>query len=289
MGNIGKMENKGYEIQAPWSDSVGGFYYSIGGGVSYCVNKILYMDEAQNPYEWMNSTGYSYGQYKGYHTEGFYNTVEEALNRPYITTDGNKVQPGDIRYIDLNGDGVIDSKDRAPIGWSNLPRYTFNGNITLSYKGIGISALFTGAAQGSMPIASHYMLNPFYMQTGSAQWFHYDGRWTAEKAAAGDRITWPRASLRNEDTQNGLMNDLYLQSTAFFRLKNLEVSYLIKGKLLSKAHISSMKVYLSGNNLFTVSGMIPGYDPEQSDSGGAADGYLYPMTRSYNIGVNIQF
>ncbi len=289
MGNIGKMENKGYEIQASWSDSVGGFYYSIGGGVSYCVNKILYMDEAQNPYEWMNSTGYSYGQYKGYHTEGFYNTVEEALNRPYITTDGNKVQPGDIRYIDLNGDGVIDSKDRAPIGWSNLPRYTFNGNITLSYKGIGISALFTGAAQGSMPIASHYMLNPFYMQTGSAQWFHYDGRWTAEKAAAGDRITWPRASLRNEDTQNGLMNDLYLQSTAFFRLKNLEVSYLIKGKLLSKAHISSMKVYLSGNNLFTVSGMIPGYDPEQSDSGGAADGYLYPMTRSYNIGVNIQF
>lgn len=289
MGNIGKMENRGYEIQASWTDALGDFHYSLGGGVSYSVNKILYMDEAANPYYWMNSTGYSYGQYRGYHSEGFYNSVEQAVNRPYITTDGNKVRPGDIRFIDLNGDGVIDSKDRAPIGYSNLPRYTFNGNLTMSYKGISLSALFIGAAQGSMPIASHYMLNPFYMQTGSAQWFHYDGRWTQEKADAGKKITWPRASLRNEDTQNGLMNDLYLQSTDFFRLKNLELSYTFSGGLLTKFKISSLRVYASGNNLFTISGMIPGYDPEQKDSGGASDGYLYPMTRSYNLGVNIQF
>ena len=133
------------------------------------------------------------------------------------------------------------------------------------------------------------MLNPFYMQTGSAQGFHYDGRWTPEKAAAGKKITWPRASLRNEDTQNGLMNELYLQSTDFFRLKNLEVSYTFKSRLLQKAKISAIRVYANGNNLFTVSKMLPGYDPEQSDSGGAADGYLYPLTRSYNMGVNIQF
>lgn len=289
MGNIGKMNNKGYEVQITYADRYGDFFYSIGAGASYSVNKILYMDEPENPYYWMNRTGYSYGQYKGYHTDGFYNNDEEAMNRPYITTDGNKVQAGDIRYIDLNGDGIIDSKDVAPIGYSNLPRYTFNGNLTLGYKGFLISALFTGAAQGSMPIASHYMLNPFYMQTGSAQGFHYDGRWTPEKAAAGKKITWPRASLRNEDTQNGLMNELYLQSTDFFRLKNLEVSYTFKSRLLQKAKISAIRVYANGNNLFTVSKMLPGYDPEQSDSGGAADGYLYPLTRSYNMGVNIQF
>ena len=85
------------------------------------------------------------------------------------------------------------------------------------------------------------------------------------------------------------MNELYLQSTDFFRLKNLEVSYTFKSRLLQKAKISAIRVYANGNNLFTVSKMLPGYDPEQSDSGGAADGYLYPLTRSYNMGVNIQF
>lgn len=288
-GNIGKMNNKGYEIQVTWSDHISEFHYTIGAGVSYAINKIIYQDEPANPYPWMNSTGFSYGQYKGYHTDGFYNNADEVNNRPYITMDGNKVQPGDIRYIDLNGDGIIDSQDIAPIGYSNLPRYTFNANLGLEYKGFSLSALFTGACDGSMPISSHYMLNPFYMQTGSAQVFHYEDRWTQDKADRGIAAKWPRASLRNEDTQNGAMNDLYLQSTDFIRLKNLEVGYTFNGRRLKKIGISSVKVYLSGNNLYTWSNMLPGYDPEQADSGGAADGYLYPPTRSYNIGINIQF
>lgn len=289
MANIGKMENKGFELQLSWGDKIRDFAYSIGGSVSYNVNKILYCDEPSNPYPWMNKTGYSYGQYKGYQTEGFYNSNEDALNRPYITVDGNKVQAGDVKYIDLNGDGIIDNKDVSPIGYSNFPRFSFNGNISLSYKGIGLSVLLTGSMMGSMPISSHYMRNPFYMNTGSAQQFHFDGRWTAEKAANGEKITWPRASLRNEDTQNGLMSDIYLQSTDFLKIKNLELSYTLKARFLQRAKISSLKVFLNGNNLYTFSKMISGYDPEQADTGGAADGYLYPMTRSYNIGVNLQF
>lgn len=287
--NLGKVNNKGYEIQASWSDSVGNFFYSIGGSISYCVNKIIYQDEPDNPYEWMNNTGFSYGQYKGFSTEGFYNTPEEAFNRPYVSIDNNRVQCGDIRYIDLNGDGNINDYDKGPIGYSNLPRYAFTGNLDFGYKGFAVSALFTGSLMGSMPMRSFYVLNPFYMNSGNAMEFHYENRWTAEKAAAGEEITWPRASTRNYDTQNGADNELYIQSTDFIRLKNLEISYNFTGQWLRKAKVSALKVYLSGNNLFTISNMIPGYDPEQQDTGGAADGYLYPLTRSYNIGVNIQF
>lgn len=287
--NLGKVNNRGYEIQATWAHSVGDFYYSIGGTVSYCVNKIVYQDEPANPYEWMNNTGFSYGQYKGYSTEGFYNTAEEVFNRPHITLDNNRVQRGDIRYIDLNGDGMINDQDKAPIGYSNLPRYSFNGNIEFGWKGLNISALLTGSLMGSMPMRSFYVLNPFYMNTGNAMAFHYDNRWTPEKAAAGEKVSWPRASMRNFESQNGADNDMYLQSTDFIRLKNLEISYMFSGKRLQKAKISSIKVYLSGNNLFTMSDMISGYDPEQQDTGGASDGYLYPLTRSYNLGVNIQF
>lgn len=287
--NIGKMSNKGYEVQVTWSDVIHDFSYSIGAGVSYAKNTIEYMDEPDNPYPWMNTTGFSYGQYKGYHSDGFYNNPDEAFNRPYVTRDGNKVQPGDIRYIDLNGDGVIDAKDEAPIGYSNLPRYTFNATLSLAYKGFSVSALFTGARDGSMPINSFYMINPFYMNTGSAQEFHYDGRWTQEKADAGITPTWPRASLRNLDSQNGLANDLYLQSTDYIKLKNLEVAYTYSGKFVKKVGISSVRIYVSGNNLITWSDMLPGYDPEQADTGGAKDGYLYPPTRSYNIGLNVSF
>lgn len=287
--NIGKMNNKGYEIQATWTDFIRDFSYTVSAGVSYAKNTIKYMDEPSNPYYWMNKTGYSYGQYTGYHSDGFYNNPDEVYNRPYVTKDGNKVQAGDIRYIDLDGDGVIDSKDKAPIGYSNLPRYTFNASVNLAYKGFSVSALFTGARDGSMPIGSFYMLNPFYMNTGSAQEFHYDGRWTQEKADAGITPTWPRASLRNYDSQNGEMNDLYLQSTDYIKLKNLEVAYTYTGKFVKKIGVSSVRIYLSGNNLITWSDMLPGFDPEQSDTGGAADGYLYPPTRSYNIGVNLSF
>lgn len=287
--NIGKMNNKGYEIQVTWTDWIRDFSYSVSAGVSYAKNTIKYMDEPENPYYWMNTTGYSYGQYKGYHSDGFYNNPEEAFNRPYVTKDGNKVQSGDIRYIDLNGDGVIDSKDEAPIGYSNLPRYTFNANVSLAWKGFSISALFTGACNGSMPINSFYMINPFYMDTGSAQTFHYDNRWTPEKVEAGITPTWPRASMRNLDSQNGLANDLYLQKTDYIKLKNLEIAYLYSGSLVKKIGLSSVRIYLSGNNLVTWSDMLPGFDPEQADTGGAKDGYLYPPTRSYNIGVNVSF
>ena len=290
MGNIGKMENKGYEAQITWSDNIGHFRYSIGAGVSYAVNKILYMDEPNNPYEWMNQTGFSYNQYRGYVSSGFYNNEDEALNRPYIALDGNKVQPGDIRFVDLNGDGIIDSKDVAPIGYSNLPRYAFNGTINIEYKGFSLSALFTGSYGGSMMIGSHYMLNPFYMNNGSAQEFHYDWRWTPEKAASGAEIRWPRTSLRNEDTQNGAANDLYLYSTEHVKLKNLEIGYTFRGKFLEKARMQAVKVYVSGNNLWTFGSKLPdGYDPEQADTGGASDGYLYPPTRIFNIGINLQF
>ncbi len=289
MANIGRVNNHGYEIQVTWSHSIGDFYYSIGGAVSYSVNKILYQDEPENPYEWMNNTGFSYGQYKGFSTDEFYNTAEEVFNRPYVSVDNNKVQRGDIRYIDLNGDGLINDQDKAPIGYSNLPRYAFNGNIEFGYKGFNISALFTGSLMGSMPMRSFYVLNPFYMNTGNAMEFHYDNRWTPEKAAAGKKITWPRASVRNFENQNGADNDLYLQSTDFLRLKNLEISYMFSGKALNKAKISALKVYLSGSNLFTISNMVPGYDPEQQDTNGASDGYLYPLTQSFNLGVNIQF
>jgi len=287
--NIGKVTNKGYEIQLGWNDRIGKVAYSIKSNVAYAKNNIEYMDEPAYPYDWMNETGFSLGQFKGLDANGFYNTNEEALNRPYSNIDGNHVQPGDIRYTDINGDGVIDSKDKVPIGYSNMPRYSFNSTLNIGYKGFNVSALFIGTAQGSFPIASLYLLNPFYMNAGTAEQFQYYGRWTPEKAAQGIDPTFPRASMRTYSSQNGTFNDLWLKSSDFIRLKNIEVSYTFKNTgLLKRAGINALRIYCTGNNLYTWTNLMDGLDPEQQNSGGASDGYLYPMVRTYSFGVNIQ-
>lgn len=289
--NIGKVSNKGYELTIGWNDKIRDFNYSISANISYAENKIEYMDEPSYPYEWMNTTGYSLGQYKGFRIDGFYNTEQEASNRPYIDLDGNHVRPGDIRYIDIDGDGVINAQDKTPIGYSNLPKFNFGSTINLEYKGFTFSVLFTGSYKGSLPMTSFYILNPFYMVNGNALQFQYDGRWTPEKAEQGIKPTFPRASVRTFDSQNGAMNELWLRSTQFIRLKNVELGYnFTKLGKLQRIGLSGIRIFVNGNNLYTWgSKLIDGYDPEQLDSGGASDGYLYPPTRTYNFGINVQF
>lgn len=289
-GNIGKVNNRGFELQATWSDVVSDFSYSIGASISYARNKILFMDEPPYPYEWMNTTGFSIGQYRGVKSEGFYNSDDEASNRPYVQEGGNVVHAGDIRFVDINGDGLIDDKDYIPLGYSNLPRINYNMTLNMEWRGVYLSALFVGTAQGSMRMDDFYVLNPFYMTNGAALQWHFDSRWTPEKAASGEKVGFPRASLSNYNTQNKLPNDLWIRSSQFIRLKNLEIGYWLPKKWLAKTGIGSVRVYISSNNLATWGcELLPGYDPEQADQGGAASGYLYPPTRSYNLGVNVSF
>lgn len=288
--NIGKVSNKGYEFQIGWSDKINEFNYGARFNMSYAKNRIDYIAEPAYPYPWMNQTGYSIGQHKGYISDGFYNTAEEAAQHLYSSIDGNKVQAGDIRYKDLNGDGMLDTKDMAPIGFSNLPRFNFSSNINLGYKGFGLDILFIGAAQGSIMLKDLYIRNPFYMKNGAALEWQYNGRWTPEKVAQGITPTYPRASTRTNDNINGLASDFWLLSTDFLRLKNAAISYNFKKlDLFERVHISGLKIYFNGNNLYTWDKLIPGIDPEQADTGGASGGYVYPMTRVYNFGINVQF
>lgn len=294
--NIGKVSNKGFEMVLSWKDGYGDFRYGISGNVSYARNTVDYMDEPENPHEWMNSTGFSMSQYKGLKSDGFYNTEEEVNNRPFVDFVGNKVQVGDIRYVDINNDGIINDKDHVPIGYSNLPRYTFGGNIDLSWKGFSISALFTGSYKGSMAMygSENFFINPFIRSVGAALDWQYEGRWTPEKAAQGIKCTFPRASMYNAGTQNaapGQLSDFWLRSTEFLKLKNLEISYSFNNlEALKRIGLSSARIYINGNNLYTwFSKLEDGFDPEVMDTSYNSEGFLYPPLRSYNIGISIQF
>jgi len=287
--NIGKTSNKGYELVVGWADKIGKVGYSIEGNLNFAKNKIIYMAEAPNPYYWMNQTGFSIGQRFGLKSNGLFNTSEELANRPYNNYTANRATLGDIRYKDLNGDGIIDNKDVAPIGYPNFPEYSFGIKVGFTYKGFDINALFNGTAQGS------YFINPglsmlFYKYAGNAWQWEYNGMWTPEKYASGATITYPRATFNPNPTDNNyLTSDYWMFSNDFFKLKNLEIGYTVPAKLkfMQHAGISSLRVYLNGNNLITFQNAMRkmGIDPETTDG----QTYIYPLTQVFNMGFNIQF
>jgi hypothetical protein len=128
------------------------------------------------------------------------------------------------------------------------------------------------------------------MTSNNALQFQYDGRWTPEKVQQGIEPTFPRASIRTFDSQNGAPNDKWLQSTDYIRLKNIELAYDFTNKTgLKKLGLSGVRIFVNGTNLITFDSMIEGFDPEQMDGGGASEGYMYPPTQSYNFGINVQF
>ena len=294
--NVGRVTNRGYELVLGWNEKRGDWRYYIEGNVTYAKNRIEYMAEAPNPYDWMNQTGHSIGQYYGYKTDGFYDTLEELNNRPYFAQSAGAVTLGDIKYVDLNGDGVIDSKDQGPIGYPNRPMMNFGGKIGVSYKGFDLKIVLSGTAMGTYYIAR--ITSPFFKRAGNAFLWQYEGRWTPEKVASGASITYPRAvyDASQDHYDFGPKSQLWALASDHLRIKNVELGYSFPSNspFLRKARISGLRFYINANNLLTMFDQMSRYgiDPETKDNLGGSEGnisYVFPLTRTTNVGVNINF
>jgi TonB-linked SusC/RagA family outer membrane protein len=294
--NVGQVTNHGFELVAGWEDSIGDFRYTVEGNLTYAKNTIKYMAEAPNPYPWMNQTGHSIGQYYGYKTDGFYDTLEELGNRPFFSQSANAVTLGDIKYVDLNGDGLIDSKDIAPIGYPNRPLMNFGGKIALSWRGFDLKMILSGTAMGTYYVAR--ITSPFFKRAGNAFLWQYEGRWTPEKVASGAEITYPRAvyDASQDHYDFGPKSDLWALSSDHLRIKNIEFGYTFpkNSAFMQKIKISGLRIYANANNLLTLFDKMSRYgiDPETKDNLGGSEGnisYVFPLTRTTNIGVNINF
>lgn len=286
--NVGITENKGYELAVSWTDKVGDFIYTLGGDLSYSRNKIIYKAEAQNPWPWMNATGYAIGQRFGLVSDGLFNTEEELANRPYNTYTSNAATLGDIKYKDLDGDGLINQNDRAPIGYPNYAQYHFNLKAQFGYKGFDLKLLFTGSMNGSYYLSSGYTI-PFFKNAGNAWKWQYDGRWTEERYLSGAEITYPRAAYSATSTHNNyLQSDYWMVSTNHIKLKNVELGYTFDLSKGGREHIlQALRIYCNANNVYTFKNKLTKYgiDPETTD--GSA--YVYPLTKVLTGGVSFRF
>ncbi len=156
--NLGRMRNWGYEFEFALNHNLGAFSYQIKGNYSFARNKILFQDEVNRVYPYQYRTGNRIGQYFGLIAEGLYNTWDEVNDaaRPVYEWQNNKIQPGDIRYKDVNGDGKINFDDEMPIGYSQVPEEVFGLSLVMEYKGFSLSLLFQGVSNVSLNYTRRY-------------------------------------------------------------------------------------------------------------------------------------
>ena len=284
--NIGKVDNKGYEISVKWEDSLKDFRYNVGVNLSYAKNTRIFMDEIPKPYDYMAETGTPVGQSFGYKFDGYF-TEEESAN--YASEKG-KTMPdygtgfapnaGDVKYKDLNGDKLIDYRDEAAIGYPVYPLLTGGVNLGLSYKGFDISMTWSGATKTSRMLQQIYR-EPFGEQNNkSLLTYLVDNAWTPEK---GNSAKAPRISFQNKK-HNYQASDLWLRDASYLRLKNLEIGYTLPTAWMKKMNVNQLRIYISGYNLLTFDSLDV-LDPEMTNTLNPS----YPLIKVVNLGLKLSF
>jgi len=270
--NIGIVDNKGLEASLSYRGNFGKVNYFISGNFTYAKNKIIYQDEklSSKP-AYQALTGQPVGASLFYKAIGVFQTQSEIDH--YATyTLGSPPVPGDLKFADVNGDGVIDQKDQIVEPLSSIPQIIYGTSIGASYQSFSVSMMFLGQAK-----AQRY----YRAVSGRNQNFtieDYTGRSTP------DKITNKPRAAEVYGSPQGIPNTYYISNTAFLRLKNLELAYDIKSEGLKKYGINGMRVYANSFNVFTIT-KYKGLDPESVDGQGLA----YPVNRTFNLGASITF
>ncbi len=288
--NLGKMENKGFELDFGLNNNIGKFNYQVKANYSFARNKILYQDEVTPRYDYQLRTGQRFGQYFGLIDQGFFNTWDEVNDpkRPVYGWNNNKLQPGDLKFKDVNGDGKVDDFDQVAIGFSNVPEVTYGLSLVVEYKGFSLSTLFQGVTNVSISYTRRFN-QAFFDATPAGAPDYLIESWTAERYAAGLPIKFPRFSVGNgTGTQNNYRSStFFLADASYLRLKNVEVGYNFTNRILRKVGLSSARVFANANNLITWSKVYKGVDPESPPT--ATNFLPYPLVRTINMGLNINF
>lgn len=309
--NLGKVKNWGNELEVTYRDKVGkNFTYWIKGNIGTNQNKIVFKDEPIVPgLEYQAQTGKPINQSLLLQADGLYTSWSELYDvdgnnnpilskpkaamgpdgKPYTNAAGQTVyqkdlsfgnvplQPGDVKMVDINHDGVIDNKDYMRSGYTQIPRATYGISFGIGYKGFDVSILLqgaTGASANPMP-ATDLHFNGTTEALFEVDW----NRFTPERYAAGNKIDFPIAAYNRQAYQNTFFN----MSTSYMRLKNAEVGYTFQRSLLSRVGVGSVRIYMNGFNLYTWSKNKIWGDPENLGFMG------YSLTRTYNAGINIGF
>lgn len=269
--NIGKVNSSGFEGTLGYNHH-GEFSWGVSGNFTYAKSKIIYIDEAAGTIPYQAQTGHPLNTYLLYKAVGIFRSQAQLDATPHVPG----AQVGDLIYADVDHDGKITAADQVRSKYGNIPQIVYGFSYNAGYKNFDLSILFAGQAE-----VSQYVL-PESGTIGNYYSSWADNAWSPTNPNG----SYPRVSDRASSAVSGgqYNNTFWMNNSSFLRLKNVELGYTLPTSLVSRLHISGLRVYVNAFNLFTIT-KVKDYDPE----GTSGSGQFYPEQRIINLGANVKF
>ncbi len=295
--NAAEVKNKGWEARVSYKIPGRLFKHTISANIADSRNELVKytfsateLVQRKEEFEFVRRVGLPITVYQGYKRDGYFQTLDDIEN--FAKPANATVVPGDIRFKDKNGDGVIDDQDKYILG-NPFPRYTFGFNYNVTFKGFDATIFIQGVGRRDLMVRGE-LVEPFHVGYSGTMYQHQTDYWTPTNPDA----KWPRlAENGTPSNQNNYRtgSDIYLFNAAYARLKNLQIGYTIPKAFAEKARIKNARVYFTGQNLFTIT-ELNFLDPENSEFGnnvsmgsGANSGRAYPLPVYYGFGLDVTF
>ncbi|MRG44516.1 SusC/RagA family TonB-linked outer membrane protein [Chitinophaga sp. SYP-B3965] len=294
--NLNSDRVQGFDISIGHQQKLRDFSYSIKGNLSFSRTMQMYVERGpfrSSMERWKNGTGNRWTDIRwGYQVNGQFQNQEEIYFAP--VQDGNlgntKELPGDFRYNDVNGDGIINDQDQLPLFRNDQPKYYYGLVLDASWKGFDLNMVMQGAGDYTVRFGQTYA-GPFNFNGNSPEFFYdrwhqadpYDPNspWIAGK--------WPATRFDANRGAMGLESDIWRKDASYFRLKSIMLGYTIHSAFIKRTGIKNIRIYVNAHNLFTIAdSFVRQFDPEKIE-GDYSGGYTYPLTKSYNLGLNVTF
>ena len=277
--NVSAVSSRGLDGNFGFKQKIGNVNLTLRGNITYSKSKVLEYDEEVTNYKYTLATGFQVSQPRGLIAEGLFKDYDDIRNSAKQTW--GDVMPGDIKYRDVNGDGIVNDKDYVPIGATNRPNLIYGFGFSAQWKGFDVNVLFQGAGKSTFFIDG-YTVYPFK----DGDWGNIltdvvkSNRWILGENE-DPNAKYPRLSYGGNNN-NYQSSTYWMRNGSYLRLKNLEVGYTIPKSIVNKIRLNNIRIYFMGTNLVTFSSFKL-WDPEL----GSSNGQVYPLSKAYTLGLTI--
>ena len=286
--NVGSVKSRGFDGNFRYERRFGDFNVTLRGNMTYSKNEIGEYDEENNVYAYQNQHGYRVDQVRGLIALGLFKDYDDIRNSP--TQTFGTVQPGDIKYKDVNGDGIIDAGDECAIGATSKPNLIYGLGLSVTWKGFDFNLHFQGAGKSTFMTLGKNVYAFSEGQWGNIFKGLLDDRWVDSETASMLGIapnedvnaSYPRLSYGG-NANNYRNSTFWLRDGRYLRLKNLDIGYTLPKSIVNKIHFQNIRFYVSGTNLFFLSKKFDTWDPESLQPRGED----YPITKAVTLGMQV--
>ena len=285
--NVGAVQARGFDGNFEVRHNVGDLHMTLRGNMTYSKNEILERDEENKVYPYQYDRGYRVDQQKGLIAMGLFKDYDDIRNSP--RQDFGVVQPGDIKYKDVNGDGVVNNGDRVAIGATTRPNMIYGIGASFGWRGFDVNLHFQGAGKSTFPIYGKTVFAFSENDWGNIMKGMLEDRWVDSETATqlglvaneNSNASYPRLSYGGNNN-NQQSSTFWLRDGRYLRLKNMDIGYTLPKSITNKYHFNDIRIFVAGSNLITWS-KFKLWDPESAQPRGEE----YPLTRSITMGLSV--